>query len=128
MRSVDRGKAVVQGGIVVNGKPMTSAFQRVIGYVMQSDALFPMLTVRETLFFSARLRLPQQMGHTEKKKRVDMLIEELGLQSCADTVIGNEQVRALSPVCSRDDVAAVASALRRQFADASEDVCLCLCL
>ena len=79
---------------------MTSAFQRVIGYVMQSDALFPMLTVKETLLFSARLRLPQEMGYTEKRKRVDMLIEELGLQSCADTVIGNEEVSGLSHICA----------------------------
>ena len=77
----------------MNGKPIEEGFKRLSGYVMQDDQLFPMLTVRETLMFSARLRLPGSMSLEEKRERVDMLILELGLQSCADTVIGNEQVR-----------------------------------
>jgi len=59
---------------------------------MQDDQLFPMLSVRETLLFSARLRLPSGMAMAEKKERVEMLIHELGLETCADTVIGNAEV------------------------------------
>ena len=84
---------ISQGSILVNGKPMEESFKRSSGYVMQDDALFPMLTVRETLMFSARLRLPEDMSLEEKKERVDMLIKELGLQSCAETKIGNAEVR-----------------------------------
>ena len=82
----------MQGEILVNGKPIEEGFKRLSGYVMQDDQLFPMLTVRETLMFSARLRLPGSMSLEEKRERVEMLIDELGLQSCADTAIGNEQV------------------------------------
>ena len=60
---------------------------------MQDDALFPMLSVRETLMFSARLRLPGSMGMVEKRARVEELILALGLSACADTKIGNEEVR-----------------------------------
>eukprot|EP00850_Spirogloea_muscicola_P012935 SM000085S23285 [mRNA] locus=s85:456020:458587:+ [translate_table: standard] len=63
---------------------------------MQDDALFPMLSVRETLLFSARLRLPASMTAAEKRERVDMLVDELGLRGCADTKIGNEEVRGVS--------------------------------
>ena len=86
----------MQGEILVNGKPIEEGFKRLSGYVMQDDQLFPMLTVRETLMFSARLRLPGSMSLEEKRERVEMLIQELGLQSCADTVIGNEQVRVIA--------------------------------
>jgi hypothetical protein len=33
-----------------------------IAYVMQDDALYGVLTVRENLFYSAALRLPQSMS------------------------------------------------------------------
>ena len=49
------------------------------GYVMQDDALFPMLTVRETLMYSARLRLSGKISTREKAQRVEDLIAELGL-------------------------------------------------
>eukprot|EP00850_Spirogloea_muscicola_P005525 SM000025S08420 [mRNA] locus=s25:636056:639886:- [translate_table: standard] len=86
----------LQGSILVNGKEVDSGFKRQSGYVMQDDALFPMLSVRETLLFSARLRLPASMTAAEKRERVDMLIDELGLRGCADTKIGNEEVRGVS--------------------------------
>eukprot|EP00271_Cylindrocystis_brebissonii_P015736 TRINITY_DN38726_c0_g1_i1.p1 TRINITY_DN38726_c0_g1~~TRINITY_DN38726_c0_g1_i1.p1 ORF type:complete len:608 (+),score=94.63 TRINITY_DN38726_c0_g1_i1:275-2098(+) len=88
--------ASLEGAILVNGKPVDSSFKRFSGYVMQDDALFPMLTVRETLLFSARLRLPNTMSFAEKKERVEGLIQELGLSSCADTAIGNAEVRGVS--------------------------------
>jgi ABC-type multidrug transport system ATPase subunit len=39
----------VGGQYLMNGKPISSYFKRLSGYVMQDDALFPLLTVRETL-------------------------------------------------------------------------------
>ncbi|CAM6018336.1 unnamed protein product [Sphagnum balticum] len=52
---IDRSS--MQGAILVNGKLMDDNFKRLSGYVMQDDMLFPLLTPRETLLFSARLRL-----------------------------------------------------------------------
>ncbi len=83
--------------ILVNGLPMDmQRFRRISGYVMQDDALFPMLTVRETLLYSARLRLPSSVPTKEKILRVEALMTELGLSHVANTRIGNESVRGVS--------------------------------
>eukprot|EP01137_Pigoraptor_chileana_P002689 Opistho-2@41875 len=44
---------LLTGSILVNGAPVDKSFRRIAGYVMQDDALFPMLTVRETPMYSA---------------------------------------------------------------------------
>lgn len=83
--------------ILVNGHPMDRQhFRRISGYVMQDDALFPMLTVRETLIYSARLRLPSVVPMTEKAARVEALMAELGLSHVAGSRIGNESIRGVS--------------------------------
>ncbi|KAL3688578.1 hypothetical protein R1sor_014887 [Riccia sorocarpa] len=83
----------LSGAILVNGVPVDKYFRRVSGYVMQDDALYPVLTVRETLMFSARLRLPATWTDDEKIARVEAILEELGLQLCADLIIGDDLVR-----------------------------------
>jgi ABC-type multidrug transport system ATPase subunit len=83
--------------ILVNGLPMDmQKFRRISGYVMQDDALFPVLTVRETLLYSARLRLPSSVPMKEKEIRVKALMNELGLSHVANTRIGNETIRGVS--------------------------------
>ena len=46
--------------------------------------------------YSAGLRLPDKMPLKEKKDLVDSTINEMGLQDCADTVIGNWHLRGIS--------------------------------
>ena len=59
--------------------------QYYIVYVfLQDDVVTGTLTVRENLHFSAALRLPSRMTHTQRKERVDRVIEELGLKNCAN--------------------------------------------
>uniref|UniRef100_A0A7S2QCP9 ABC transporter domain-containing protein n=1 Tax=Zooxanthella nutricula TaxID=1333877 RepID=A0A7S2QCP9_9DINO len=60
----------------------------VTAYVEQDDALFALSTVRETLSFVARLRLPQAV---DRAHRVDAAISRLGLLPAADTVIGSDR-------------------------------------
>ena len=55
---------------------------------MQDDLLYESLTVYETLYYAAMLRLPQHMDHDAKTGRVDTVITALGLSSCKDTIIG----------------------------------------
>jgi ATP-binding cassette, subfamily G (WHITE), member 2 len=58
----------VTGDILLNGKPVQSKnFKRVSGYVMQDDIMLSFLTVRETLSFTAKLRV-RAMGE-EKTER-----------------------------------------------------------
>jgi len=65
-------------------------------YVMQQDILLPTLTVRETLRYSADLRLPPPTTQEERMKVVEEVILELGLKECADTRIGNNQHKGCS--------------------------------
>lgn len=85
------------GTIKVNGEKRSfPGFQTSSAYVLQSDYFFPVLTVRETITFSALLRLPQDMPKDLKLKRVDQIIRELGLLKCQNTVVGNEVIRGVS--------------------------------
>ena len=45
------------------------------------------LSVRENLYFSAALRLPNSIPWKGKRQRVQKIIEDLGLTACADTKV-----------------------------------------
>lgn len=66
----------------------TSSARALVGFVRQSDDLLPYLTVRETLSFAAALRLPSGVSRSRRAEIVQDTIRELGLASCADTVVG----------------------------------------
>ena len=86
----------LKGEITTNGfKIDKSSFRRESGYVMQSDALFPLLTVRETLQYAASLRI-HNMTSKEKKEEVENVIKLLRLEKCSDTIIGDDDNRGLS--------------------------------
>ena len=63
---------------------------------MQQDCLIPTLTVRETLSYSADLRLREAVSKEERHRIVEEVILELGLKECAATRIGNERTRGCS--------------------------------
>lgn len=65
-------------------------------YVMQQDVLLPRLTVRETLRYSAGLRLPPEFKKEEREKVVEEVILQLGLKECANTLIGDSQHKGCS--------------------------------
>ncbi|KAF2286106.1 hypothetical protein GH714_010401 [Hevea brasiliensis] len=84
----------VSDQVLVNNRPMDAKhFRRISGYVTQDDALFPLLTVQETLMYSALLRLPG--GQKEAATRVKRLMKELGLDHVAASRIGLDSASAL---------------------------------
>ncbi|KAK9079278.1 hypothetical protein SSX86_000949 [Deinandra increscens subsp. villosa] len=90
-------KGSLKGTVTLNGETLESKLLKVISaYVMQDDLLFPMLTVEETLMFSADFRLPRTLTNAKKRARVEALIDQLGLQNCAKTIIGDEGHRGVS--------------------------------
>ncbi|KAF6166474.1 hypothetical protein GIB67_038211 [Kingdonia uniflora] len=90
-------KGSLKGSVTLNGEALESRLLKVISaYVMQDDLLFPMLTVEETLMFSAEFRLPKSLSKSKKKARVLALIDQLGLRNAANTVIGDEGHRGVS--------------------------------
>ncbi|KAJ4981849.1 hypothetical protein NE237_032686 [Protea cynaroides] len=85
----------ISGRVLVNDKPMNApSFRRVSGYVTQDDALFPLLTVEETLLYSARLRICGDLSVAVA--RVRDLIKELGLDRVARSRIGGDCPRGIS--------------------------------
>ncbi|KAH7550575.1 hypothetical protein JRO89_XS13G0224200 [Xanthoceras sorbifolium] len=87
--------AFLSGTILLNGRKTKLSFGTA-AYVTQDDNLIGTLTVRETISYSARLRLPDNMPWSEKRALVESTIIEMGLQDCADTVIGNWHLRGIS--------------------------------
>ncbi|CAJ1942931.1 unnamed protein product [Sphenostylis stenocarpa] len=83
--------------ISINDQPMTSPAQlrKTCGFVAQEDNLLPMLTVRETLLFSAKFRL-KEMTPKDRELRVESLLQELGLLHVAHSFVGGEENRGIS--------------------------------
>lgn len=78
----------ISGQVLVNDYHMLEkTFPRISGYVTQEDALFPLLTVEETLMYSALLRLAG--GRKEAEFRVRKLMKDLGLEHVAASRVGD---------------------------------------
>ncbi|KAK0440522.1 P-loop containing nucleoside triphosphate hydrolase protein [Armillaria borealis] len=89
----------VAGGIMtLNGVPAKpEVMSTLCSYVTQDDsALLPYLTVRETLQFTASLRLPSSLSKEEKRHRADEVMLKMGLKDCRHTLIGNELLKGIS--------------------------------
>lgn len=85
-RRMGGGRVKVDGTTTFNGQADINSIRS--AYVMQQDILIPTLTVRETLNYSADLRLPPPTTREERREVVERVILELGLKECADTRIG----------------------------------------
>ncbi|XP_065676967.1 uncharacterized protein LOC100208394 isoform X1 [Hydra vulgaris] len=83
-----KGVVLNSGSILINGEKNSKFYRRKIGYVMQEDIFFSHLTVRQTLEFVGKIRLPDSMKWDEKLAVVDKVIENLGLRKCENTVMG----------------------------------------
>uniref|UniRef100_A0A0D6R0X6 ABC transporter domain-containing protein n=1 Tax=Araucaria cunninghamii TaxID=56994 RepID=A0A0D6R0X6_ARACU len=87
--------AFQSGTIKLNGRKQKLSFGTA-AYVTQDDTLIGTLTVKESIAYSARLRLPDKMPWSEKSALVESTLIEMGLQECADTPIGNWHMRGIS--------------------------------
>lgn len=85
----------LSGLIKVNGQRQTLAFGT-SAYVAQDDALTTTLTVKESVYYSAMLQLPDSMTVSEKKQRAETTIREMGLQEAMNTRIGGWSGKGLS--------------------------------
>ncbi|NXO02130.1 ABCG8 protein, partial [Rhinopomastus cyanomelas] len=93
----DYGGKIKSGQITINNQASTPHLVRkCIAHVRQDDRLLPHLTVRETLLFVAKLRLPKFFSDSQRKKRVEDVIAELRLRHCANTKVGNKYLRGIS--------------------------------
>lgn len=86
----------LSGTVSYNGEPFTSSVKRKTGFVTQDDVLYPHLTVMETLTYTALLRLPKELTRKEKLEQVEMVVSDLGLTRCCNSVIGGGLIRGIS--------------------------------
>lgn len=86
----------ISGTITYNGHPFSSSAKRKIGFVTQDDVLYPHLTVFETLTYAALLKIPSTLSREEKIEQAELIIMELGLKRCRNTIIGGPLLRGIS--------------------------------
>jgi ABC-type multidrug transport system ATPase subunit/ABC-type multidrug transport system permease subunit len=90
----------VCGRLCINGTLVTSRnegmYKRLIGYVGQSDCLIPSLTVRDTIMFAARLKLPAALPNDVITELVEDVIQKLHLGRCAESLVGSDVNRGVS--------------------------------
>ncbi|KAJ9113738.1 ABC multidrug transporter afr2 [Naganishia adeliensis] len=79
---------VIDGEMLVDGRPRDDSFQRKTGYVQQQDLHLSTSTVREALRFSALLRQPAKVPRKEKLAYVEEVIKLLEMESYANAVVG----------------------------------------
>ncbi|WOK92184.1 ABC transporter G family member 11-like [Canna indica] len=90
------GSGVSQkGDILINGRRQKLAFGT-SAYVTQDDVLMTTLTVREAVYYSAQLQLPDSMPRSVKRERAEATVREMGLEGAMDTRIGGWAVKGIS--------------------------------
>ncbi len=88
-----------KGKVYLNGESLHknwNTFRHSIGYVPQEDVMHRDLTVYETLYYAAKMRLPQDLPDETIVDTVEHVMIRMGLANIRDSIIGDEQVRGIS--------------------------------
>lgn len=97
LKALNGYTAPVQGSVLFNGVDLYRYYDRFrhqMGYVPQDDIVHPQLTVRQALYFSARLRT--DLSEEEIDRRTEQVLGDLGILDKIDTVIGSPEKKILS--------------------------------
>ncbi|XP_042517769.1 ABC transporter G family member 36-like [Macadamia integrifolia] len=87
----------IEGDIRISGFPKKQeTFARISGYCEQNDIHSPQVTVRESLIYSAFLRLPKEISKEEKMIFVDEVMELVELDNLRDAIVGLPGITGLS--------------------------------
>ena len=89
-------KGIMSGNVYFNGKARDADFYDNSAYVRQDDVHIPNLTVEETLYFAARLRLGDEYTDNERILRVNAVSDLLGLNTCLVSMVGDAGMRGIS--------------------------------
>lgn len=87
------------GTVMYNSLPLFDNWEQLrhsIGYVPQEDIMHRDLTVYETLYNAAKLRLPSDSPETSIKETVNRLLKQMDLEQARDTLIGDENTKGIS--------------------------------
>ncbi|KAI7750120.1 hypothetical protein M8C21_024673 [Ambrosia artemisiifolia] len=87
----------IEGDISISGFPkVQQTFTRISGYCEQNDIHSPLVTVYESLVFSAFLRLPKEINRDEKMLFVEEVMELVEIKNLKDMIVGIPGVSGLS--------------------------------
>ncbi|XP_016446870.2 ABC transporter G family member 1 isoform X1 [Nicotiana tabacum] len=75
------------GDILINGHKQKLSYGT-SAYLTQDETLLATLTVKEAVYYSAQLQLPDSMTKSEKIQIAEQTIKEMGLQDAMNTRIG----------------------------------------
>ena len=98
-RAATRGRITIESDVRLNNykvDPTNIAVRKLIAFVAQDDSLQVTSTPREAIRFSAKLRLPRNTKESQLDKLTSRMLTELGLVSCADTIVGGELIKGIS--------------------------------
>lgn len=87
------------GNVLFDGRDLYAhyaEFQGVVGYVPEDDIMHRELTVGQALYYTARLRLPDDFSEDEIQKRTQEVISQLGLRGTEDVLIGSPDKQGIS--------------------------------
>ncbi|KAG8648329.1 hypothetical protein MANES_09G179900v8 [Manihot esculenta] len=79
----------LSGNIQAYGFRTGAAFSRLIGYVEKLDAHQPYLSIRESLQFSAALRLGKAVNSLGRSIHVELILNQLGLLPYSNHLVGS---------------------------------------
>lgn len=89
------------GQVFCNGINLIEQFQHlknIIGYVPQQDIIYENLTLKKMLYYTAKLKMPDDASKEEIKKRIDEVLKNVDLEEHKDTFIrklsGGQKKRA----------------------------------
>jgi ABC transport system ATP-binding/permease protein len=85
------------GQVLFNGEDLYTnqeRFRLQIGYVPQDDILHPQLTVREALYFTAKLRT--DLRDNEIDRRIHQVLADLNIDDIGDRLIGSPERKVIS--------------------------------
>ncbi|XP_015874836.3 pleiotropic drug resistance protein 3 isoform X1 [Ziziphus jujuba] len=87
----------IEGVIKVGGYPkVQETFARISGYCEQTDIHSPLITVGESVIFSAWLRLDPKIDSKTKSQFVNEVLETIELEGLRDALVGIPGVSGLS--------------------------------
>jgi ABC-type multidrug transport system ATPase subunit/pSer/pThr/pTyr-binding forkhead associated (FHA) protein len=97
LKAVNGYTAPASGKVLFNGDDLYQFYDRFrlqMSYVPQDDIVHAQLTVREALYFTAKLRT--DLTDPEIEQRIDAVLKQLDLQDKKNTIIGSPERKVLS--------------------------------
>jgi ABC-type multidrug transport system ATPase subunit/ABC-type polysaccharide/polyol phosphate export permease len=73
-----------------------NSFRGNIGYVPQDDIIHPELSVYESLYYTAKLRLPPDTSDREIEPLIDRILQDLGILETKHVLIGSPLKKGIS--------------------------------